>query len=692
LDAGAPTYIKDSNGYTPYDYLVKFGGFPIHAPTIEKNYGEQNPNLTEEDRKMLRSALLPPATEKKKDLFREVNVKAEELYAQGKLEEAYRLLKRAISLNPDNERAMSNLSLVALKLGKYGESAKMSQTLIDTAKSDAEKANAYFNLGLACQKVGLTGYHYSTIEYDGRHYCAADWYTSVGKSKDQGALANFLEAYKLKPTKGRLNSILALLQDSDMRGKKRLCIFPEDGTGIKSLYVSGRHLYFLIDSSKDVPFKDITQRYGRDDTLLKVAEKETIKLSDNLKIEKWSLEGASLVSASLMMDDTICTPSFPNAFPSSTKLVEVYSSHKDRTPRTIKWKQTISGPVLLVLYGNYIQWQLEGDLSNTVGVYVHGYSSRVELPETSSVSTFADNQDAFEDPRNSSFNRYTRSVTGLLIDAVIDVREKDKEGCADHPLFIFTRMPNYYILDCSYQEFGSEKFPTEMGGGGVVDVEGRKWQISYKLGKGVQLPSPLEILRHHTDPLKRIRGTVPYESSDQTAATLKLALGCEETWCNLRIRGDSYWLSIIEKMPRIHDFVDHVAEIIATGIDSTGHITIQGLSSTGHGAFYGIYFDFNKSEVKPESKRALKHIASLLSAKPNLKVFIVGHTDNIEGTDDKMKLSQDRADVVMEALITKYKVNPQNMKAYGVGPLAPVAPNRTEAGRAKNRRVEFVVQ
>jgi hypothetical protein len=82
-----------------------------------------------------------------------------------------------------------------------------------------------------------------------------------------------------------------------------------------------------------------------------------------------------------------------------------------------------------------------------------------------------------------------------------------------------------------------------------VEVEGRKWQISYKLEKGAQLPTPLEILRHHTNPLKKIGGTVPYQSSDQTAATLKLALGGKEMWYNLGIRGDSYSLSIIEKGP-----------------------------------------------------------------------------------------------------------------------------------------------
>ena len=70
----------------------------------------------------------------------------------------------------------------------------------------------------------------------------------------------------------------------------------------------------------------------------------------------------------------------------------------------------------------------------------------------------------------------------------------------------------------------------------------------------------------------------------------------------------------------------------------------------------------------------------------------MGYTDNVGGIDYNMKLSQARADAVVKALTTKYKVAPQSLKAYGVGQLAPVAPNKTEEGRAKNRRVELVEQ
>ncbi len=73
----------------------------------------------------------------------------------------------------------------------------------------------------------------------------------------------------------------------------------------------------------------------------------------------------------------------------------------------------------------------------------------------------------------------------------------------------------------------------------------------------------------------------------------------------------------------------------------------EGIRSTGHAAIYGIYFDFNKSDVKPESEPALQEMSKLLSGNPNLKVFTVGHTDNVCGVDFNMKLSQARAETII---------------------------------------------
>ncbi len=128
-------------------------------------------------------------------------------------------------------------------------------------------------------------------------------------------------------------------------------------------------------------------------------------------------------------------------------------------------------------------------------------------------------------------------------------------------------------------------------------------------------------------------------------------------------------------------------EVVADAKSLMSDIQIKGSASV-----YGIYFDFNKADIKPESEPAIREIARLLQENKELKLYVVGHTDNIGTIDYNMMLSKARADAVMNELTTKYKISSTRLKAFGVGSLAPVASNKTEEGRAKNRRVELVEQ
>lgn len=123
------------------------------------------------------------------------------------------------------------------------------------------------------------------------------------------------------------------------------------------------------------------------------------------------------------------------------------------------------------------------------------------------------------------------------------------------------------------------------------------------------------------------------------------------------------------------------AEALASDIDRTGRASV-----------YGIYFDSGKSDIKPESKPALDEIASLMENRPDLRIFVVGHTDNEGGLEMNMNLSRDRAAAVVKMLIGDYGIDAARLESHGVGPLAPAAPNTSEDGRAKNRRVELVAR
>jgi len=116
----------------------------------------------------------------------------------------------------------------------------------------------------------------------------------------------------------------------------------------------------------------------------------------------------------------------------------------------------------------------------------------------------------------------------------------------------------------------------------------------------------------------------------------------------------------------------------------------KGLRETGHIALYGIYFDTDKAVIKPESRPTLDEIAKLLRLQPQLTVFIVGHTDSQGTFDYNADLSNRRAAAVAAELSRSYQIAAARLKTAGVGFLAPIGSNATDAGRALNRRVELV--
>jgi len=138
-------------------------------------------------------------------------------------------------------------------------------------------------------------------------------------------------------------------------------------------------------------------------------------------------------------------------------------------------------------------------------------------------------------------------------------------------------------------------------------------------------------------------------------------------------------LDIVEAAPMEKKMVTVDADAMAKSIAAQGTI-----------ALYGIYFDTDKADLKPESTPTLDEIAKLLGDDTGLKLYVVGHTDGVGGLDYNMDLSKKRAQAVVRELTEKYGIAGGRLKSAGVGFLAPVGSNEDEEGRAKNRRVELV--
>jgi len=113
------------------------------------------------------------------------------------------------------------------------------------------------------------------------------------------------------------------------------------------------------------------------------------------------------------------------------------------------------------------------------------------------------------------------------------------------------------------------------------------------------------------------------------------------------------------------------------------------IGESGKVVLYGIFFDTDKDAVKPESKPTLDEIVKLMKSTPQLRLHVVGHTDNQGKPDYNLDLSRRRAASVVRELTAK-GISADHMDAFGSGPYSPLSSNATEAGRAKNRRVELV--
>jgi outer membrane protein OmpA-like peptidoglycan-associated protein len=136
--------------------------------------------------------------------------------------------------------------------------------------------------------------------------------------------------------------------------------------------------------------------------------------------------------------------------------------------------------------------------------------------------------------------------------------------------------------------------------------------------------------------------------------------------------------------------------VIEPNAAKTGQVTVdasamsEAIAASGKALLYGLYFDTDSAVLKSESQPQLKELAAFLRTNAKMSVLIVGHTDSQGKLDYNVRLSERRAAAVVKALVGEHGIAAGRLTARGVGMLAPVASNRNEAGRAKNRRVEIV--
>ena len=285
-------------------------------------------------------------------------------------------------------------------------------------------------------------------------------------------------------------------------------------------------------------------------------------------------------------------------------------------------------------------------------------------------------------------------VTALLLGtAHAQAPKRDNPACKEaNP--VFAKFPNAFTVRCDKSTFAKLDIfqaidPSKVDGDYTkVPKEGEFWEFSEQIvpPAGKAYPSGLEVFRNYESALKQAGGTVVF-ADGQRGFYYRLARPSGEYWGFVGCSGGAESGGCGGSTHRIV----RIAAMEQGVVVSADQIR-KSLTDTGKVVFYGIYFDTDKATLKAESEPTLVEMGKFLKANASTKVFIVGHTDMQGAVERNQKLSQERAAAVVAALAGKHGIAKDRLTPDGVGPLAPVAANDSEAGRAKNRRVEMVLR
>lgn len=317
-----------------------------------------------------------------------------------------------------------------------------------------------------------------------------------------------------------------------------------------------------------------------------------------------------------------------------------------------------------------------------------------------------------------------RRACTLAVFAIValSVSNAGAQAGRDHPLI--SRFPGSAIKSADVKDFDEISVPTGRvrlrqvtPSRSVAEVdktlslEGKVTRLVYTNPMG---RASLEIFRSYQQALTKAGFQTIFACSGTECADA----GTNEEvpgmgrWCVQGLDCEDVMRYIVAKLPREHGDVYVAVKVLLNGYSTAGTMVNvielkpmekdlvkvnaeamrSDIGAVGHTPIYGVYFDTGKAAIKPESDATLTEIAKLLRANSTLKLHVVGHTDNVGTAASNMELSKQRAAAVVNALVTKYQIPAARLDSAGVGPFSPVATNRTEEGRSKNRRVELVEQ
>jgi outer membrane protein OmpA-like peptidoglycan-associated protein len=215
--------------------------------------------------------------------------------------------------------------------------------------------------------------------------------------------------------------------------------------------------------------------------------------------------------------------------------------------------------------------------------------------------------------------------------------------------------------------------------------EGNLISIYYRFNfdTGEKMKSPLQIMKNYENAVVKNGGKMVYKNistDSDLEATYHLVSKDKEYWVKLAgFAGNGI---------EVEAFQLNVLEMEAMKQEIEANEMFEAIAKDGFIALY-INFETGKSDIKPESQGIVDQIAEMLKQNPTLKVSIEGHTDNVGSDKSNQTLSENRAKSLMNVLIAK-GIEKSRLSSKGWGASKPIADNKTDDGKAKNRRVEIV--
>jgi outer membrane protein OmpA-like peptidoglycan-associated protein len=212
-------------------------------------------------------------------------------------------------------------------------------------------------------------------------------------------------------------------------------------------------------------------------------------------------------------------------------------------------------------------------------------------------------------------------------------------------------------------------------------IRGKFWSLTYRIfdsnGQWDTSHSILEYRENYKQAALEHDGTILYEDQGTLTFTIPREDG-GTTWCEVHIWNSSQQdLRIIEEKGFKKSLTFGPAELKAA-LDADGRVQL-----------HGILFDLDQASLLPKSTKQLQHVVTLMKNYPEMRLEVQGHTDD-QGSDDyNLELSQRRAETVV-TYSGLFGIESSRLVAKGYGESEPEAPNTTDEGRAKNRRVTLV--